>query len=354
MIKIAFTGDIMLARGVGVKIDTPGHKILSNEVVHFLDDFDFVVGNLECPVSKDAKKNKTTGFKAHPESLLQLQPFNMFSLANNHIFDCGKIGASDTLSNVKQIDKICTGLINSEEEAFFVKTNVADKTFAFLSCAVNECVKDNQKGRFPKVIEAESQFIIENIKEAKSTCDYTIMLVHGGNEMIPYPEPKFRSLCQSYIDSGADIVITHHPHILGGVHQYKNKYIFYSLGDFIFDGESYLRRKGAILILNFNEDKITYHFNATQINSELKVTFANIYNKKKIEKRWIKISGVLQFDQNYNSKYRFRYIKSLIQFQLDRIYFLLKNKGLLYLVKFIFKKLSLLPFYFKKIISKNH
>lgn len=355
MIKIAFTGDIMLARSIGEKLKKPQHSnILSDTVVNFLKGFDFVVGNLECPVSKDAMKIRSTGFKAHPESLHQIQSFDLFSLANNHVFDCDKKGATDTLDNLNRLNKKHTGLLNNDEETFFVKTKITNKTFAFFSCAVKPCIKDSQPDCYPKVIKAESQIVLEKIKEAKSTCDYIIMLVHGGNEMIPYPEPKFRSLCQSYIDSGADTVITHHPHVLGGVHHYNNKFIFYSLGDFIFDGESYLRRKGMILALNFNEDKVTYDFKATQINSNLMVTFADLDKKHEIEKKWNRISSVLKLDQDYNTKYKLRYIKSLIYFQLDRFYFLLKNKGFLYLVNFIFKKLSLLPFYLKKIISKNH
>ena len=37
------------------------------------------------------------------------------------------------------------------------------------------------------------------------------------------------------IDSGADIIHGHHPHVLQPSETYQNKPIFYSLGNFIFD-----------------------------------------------------------------------------------------------------------------------
>lgn len=354
MVKIAFTGDIMLARRVGEKIEkSPEFKVISDELVLYLNEFDFLVGNLECPVSNSAHKSKSTGFKANPKTLQQVTPFHLFSMANNHILDCDKTGASDTIYNVQRNGQHYTGLVFTDKNVWFHKAIIRNKTFSFLSCAVDECIKDSQKKKNPIVIEAENSRILNQIKQAKADSDYTILLVHGGNEMIPFPEPKFRTLCESFIDSGADIVITHHPHVLGGVHQYKGKYIFYSLGDFIFDGESYLRRRGLIVTVNFNDNILSYETKSTQINDDLSVSFASDNNKTKIASKWKHVSHILQNEKKYDSKYKSRYITSLLFFQLDRLYFLLKNKGFLYLVKFVIKKIRLVPFYFIKITSKN-
>jgi poly-gamma-glutamate synthesis protein (capsule biosynthesis protein) len=43
------------------------------------------------------------------------------------------------------------------------------------------------------------------------------------------------------IDSGADVVVGHGPHVLRAIEIYKEKPIFYSLGDFIFQNETLLR-----------------------------------------------------------------------------------------------------------------
>ncbi len=354
MIKIAFSGDIMLSRNVGQKIkQTPNNKILLRPVHEFLSEFDCVVGNLECPVSTNATKLKEMSFRAYPDSLSHVEKFHLFSLANNHIFDCGKQGALDTIEHLKQYNKLFCGLLEDKNSSLYKKTRIAGKDFAFFSCAVRYCIKDNIKDCYPKIISADDPLLIETIKSSSEQNDYTIVLIHGGNEMIPYPEPDFRNLCESYIDAGADVVISHHPHVLGGVHLYKNKYIFYSLGDFIFDGESFLRRKGAILNLTFNEDSISYMLHPTQINRELNVDFASNHIGEETINRWNDISSVLQRDLKYNYKYRYRYIRALLDFQIDRLFYLITNKGVIYVLKFIINKFQLAPFYFKKIFSKN-
>jgi poly-gamma-glutamate synthesis protein (capsule biosynthesis protein) len=44
-----------------------------------------------------------------------------------------------------------------------------------------------------------------------------------------------QELAHQIIDAGADIIIGHHPHVVQGMEIYKNKPIFYSLGNFVFD-----------------------------------------------------------------------------------------------------------------------
>lgn len=38
------------------------------------------------------------------------------------------------------------------------------------------------------------------------------------------------------IDNGADLILGHHPHVVQGIEEYKNKFIVYSLGNFMFGG----------------------------------------------------------------------------------------------------------------------
>jgi len=42
-------------------------------------------------------------------------------------------------------------------------------------------------------------------------------------------------LAHQFIDQGADLIVGTHPHVVQEVEIYKNKLIFYSLGNFIFD-----------------------------------------------------------------------------------------------------------------------
>ena len=76
---------------------------------------------------------------------------------------------------------------------------------------------------------------IEEEIEKLSGCDFRIAYVHWGNEFINYPYVDQKNLAHLMIDKGADIIIGMHPHVLQGFEVYKGKYIFYSLGNFVFN-----------------------------------------------------------------------------------------------------------------------
>ena len=47
---------------------------------------------------------------------------------------------------------------------------------------------------------------------------------------------RSRALAKYTIDNGADLILGHHPHVVQGIEEYKNKFIVYSLGNFMFGG----------------------------------------------------------------------------------------------------------------------
>lgn len=351
MIKIAFTGDIMLARRVGIFLnDNPEARVLSYDVSQILEQHNFVVGNLECPISIKSKKISFNSFKAHPKSLSQIKLFNFLSLANNHIFDCGKSGSLETMDHLLRNDFKYAGLLSQENEKYYSTIEIENKSFSFFSCTTSDCIKDDDKTKFPKVVQAEDNKILDQISELKSSSDYIIVLIHGGDEMIPIPNPKYRELCESYIDNGAHVVISNHPHVLGGLHVYKNKHIFYSLGDFIFDGESYMRRRGAILSLSFIENNVSYSLYPTTIKENLIVKVSNQDIKLYTKLNFKKYSNLLQKQKIDKSTFKKFYIKHLFLFQIDRMFYIIKNKGIKVLIIFILKKTVLIPHYFKKLL----
>jgi poly-gamma-glutamate capsule biosynthesis protein CapA/YwtB (metallophosphatase superfamily) len=351
MIKLIFTGDIMVARNVGIRINNiPNNKdgILSEDIVEKLKEFDYVIGNLECPIALKAQPINSTSFKASPKSLEHLKAFDLVSLANNHIFDCGKDGAKETIEYIKKAGINYCGLLTNESP-FVHQITIKNKKFGFIASAVSDCIK-NEDGSSPLIINAEEKTMLTEIKKASEELDYIMVMIHGGNEMIPYPETSFRTLCKSFIDAGATAVITNHPHVLGGVEMHNGHPIVYSLGDFIFDGESNKRRRGALLSLTIKENEIQFEIIPTQINKALTVKLADNYNINKINKKWERVSHKLTLE-NYDKKYRKMYVTSLVAFQIDRLFFLLKNKGVLEMVKFMFLKTKLISFYAIKIIK---
>jgi poly-gamma-glutamate capsule biosynthesis protein CapA/YwtB (metallophosphatase superfamily) len=91
----------------------------------------------------------------------------------------------------------------------------------------------------------DSDRIVHSIREAACQADIVLVSHHtheckGMDKELPADFARdFAKLC---IDSGASAYIGHGPHIWRGIEIYKNKPIFYSLGDFIFQNDSVERQ----------------------------------------------------------------------------------------------------------------
>lgn len=351
MIKLAFTGDIMLSREVGQLLDSKNedYNLLSIEVREKLKSCDFVIGNLESPIAVNADLESISGFKANPLALSQIKEFDLLTLANNHIFDCGKNGANETLEHLSRSNFHTCGLKrNSEDDSLFIYEGKSKK-IGFLAAAVGDCIK-NENSLFPQIVSAEAEGFLMEVNNASRKVDYLFTIIHGGNEMISYPEPSFRELCVKLIEAGATSVITHHPHVLGGMEYVNGNPIFYSLGDFIFDGKSYKRRRGAILEIKILEDTIDYKLLPTKINDDLSIDLAGTKTSKFILNRWNMISKRIATSSS-DKEFKSLYMRELASFQLDRLKFILNQEGLGATLKFVFQKVNLLGFYTLRILK---
>ena len=70
---------------------------------------------------------------------------------------------------------------------------------------------------------------------------------HWGNEYDYEADEYQRELAHKAIDMGADLIIGHHPHVVQEIEYYKGKAIVYSLGNFIFGGNTNPSVREAII-----------------------------------------------------------------------------------------------------------
>lgn len=83
--------------------------------------------------------------------------------------------------------------------------------------------------------------VIKSIHEAKSKSDYVVVSIHSHEmkgENKSKPAKFIEDISKLFIDEGADTIIGHGPHILRGIEIYKERPIFYSLGNFIFQNDT--------------------------------------------------------------------------------------------------------------------
>jgi len=73
------------------------------------------------------------------------------------------------------------------------------------------------------------------MQAARGKGEVLIVQFHWGNEYVPRPKDWQFIMARAAIDAGAALVVGHHPHVLQPYEIYKNAFITYSLGNFLFD-----------------------------------------------------------------------------------------------------------------------
>ncbi len=238
---IFFVGDIMLTRGVksSVTKNFSGDYNKLFENVAELKNADILFGNLEGAVSdKGNNVGSKYSFRMDPMVLPALKDagFDIVSFANNHVGDWNTVAFNDTLSRLNENNILKTGAGNNKKEA--EEPTVIEKNgtlFGFLGFS-------DVGPNWLEATESKSGILIASdpnltsiIQNAKEKVDVLIVSFHFGDEYKLVHNKRQETLAHSAIDSGADLVIGHHPHVMEDIEEYNGKTIVYSLGNFIFD-----------------------------------------------------------------------------------------------------------------------
>ena len=264
-VKILITGDYCPVGRNQKNIEDGDYTSFFGTFVVDIKKVDYAVTNLECPVTN----NKTPILKSGPNikgPLNAIKPlkkvgFNLATLANNHILDYGEKGVKDTIESCfkEQIDTVGAGSSISDARKFFVK-KIKGKSFGFINFAENEYCAATEKTYGANTVNPIANYY--DIVKAKKEVDYLLVIAHGGREHYQLPSPEVRDRYRFYIDSGADVVVAHHPHCYSGYETYNNKNIFYSLGNFLFDYKSKYQKgswtEGMYVVLTFSESGIDF------------------------------------------------------------------------------------------------
>lgn len=268
-LTITFTGDVLLDRGVRQRIEHTGTEALFSPSIDSLFQVsDLVVGNLECPATRIHQPNfKKFIFRAEPEWLdcLQQHGFTHLNLANNHTIDQGRKGLMDTRDNIIAAGMTPFGadttmkaasqpllLANLPRPVYILASlRLALENFPYLP--LNPCPSqepmDTLLLRVSKLRLQHPEAVI-------------IVSLHWGGEHTLRPAPQQRIEAHAIIDAGADILICHHTHTLQTIENYQGHYIYYSIGNFIFDQTRDINSKAAVVQLTVTPDTLnvrTHH-----------------------------------------------------------------------------------------------
>jgi poly-gamma-glutamate synthesis protein (capsule biosynthesis protein) len=239
-VTVGFVGDLGLGRHITSTARAKNDFSWSFQGVStWLLQNDFTLANLESPVIANCPRGDTGTFTfcGDPKFIPYLKSNKLvFNLNNNHILNYGIDGLSQTKTFLST---------DYFYDNFYIKT-VNGISFGFLGYDLIT---------YPKLDKAA---IISRVKTVRPQVDYLIVSIHWGNEYLPQPEPWRIDFARQLIDAGVDVIHGQHPHVWQGLEIYKGKYIFHSLGNFIFDQSwSDATSHSQIARLTFTKDKIT-------------------------------------------------------------------------------------------------
>jgi len=244
-LDIVFTGDILLDRGVRRVINKYGVDYLfSAGIDSIFHSAQVVVGNLECPATKtESPVQKLYIFRSEPEWLVLLRKHGIthLNLANNHSVDQRRGGLISTAENCRKAGIVPVGMGENMQEAvqpvlLQPSTLHLQPIYLFSTLQLpleNFTYLPDQYSVSQESIDSLCQRI-HQLRTAEPSA-YIIVCPHWGIEHTTQPTPWQRRHAHALIDAGADIIIGHHTHTLQSIEHYKEKPIYYSIGNFIFD-----------------------------------------------------------------------------------------------------------------------
>lgn len=233
------------------------NQLFSNELREKLKGSDILFGNFESTITnhpnstKDISRGQVFAFRSPPQhaKLFADINFDVLSVANNHAMDFGSKGFEDTFNNITAAGMKPVGKKN--QILYFDVQNVPVAVIGFCFYEYCNTVQDIEK----------AEALVETARKKAKIVVISMHVGAEGNNALNvknqteffYGENRGNSVkfARTMIDSGADLVLGHGPHVPRAIEVYQGKLIAYSLGNFlgykVFSTSSY---KGYSMILD--------------------------------------------------------------------------------------------------------
>lgn len=223
-LSIIFAGDVMLARDVEKRLLNEERGFALSAIKDLLIA-DAVVMNFEASIPETHIQTQfmEMRFSVLPDLINELKtgsPTHL-SLANNHSLDYGALG----FSNTKKV------LNDYGFKSFGHATLISSSSLSVIET----------KGQRVLIVYLNATYgdvdvsLVKGLVDSVGGVDLKVVYVHWGTEYEPINDKNQEKLAHSLVDSGFNLVVGHHPHVVQNIEKYKDGIIFYSLGNFIFD-----------------------------------------------------------------------------------------------------------------------
>lgn len=251
---VVFGGDVLFAEEYAIKYSIARNGgtiegVIDQGLLDCMRNADICMVNNEFPYTMEGAplEGKTWTFHANPTSVQFLfdMGVDIVSIGNNHIFDYGAIGLSNTLNTLDSVAMPYVGAGRNLEEAskifYFIAGN--GLRIAFISgCDIEGSdppftrgATDTQSGVFRT---RQDELLCQRVSEAKATGAFVVVYMHWGLENTLELNYLQKNQSADLANAGADLIIGDHPHILQNLDYVNGVPVIYSMGNYLFNSKT--------------------------------------------------------------------------------------------------------------------
>jgi hypothetical protein len=271
-VKIFFLGDFDFGEryqtnpkfnnGINI-INEYGYDYILKNIKGLLETSNFTIANLETPLL-DSFKNSSASRKPYihwsssdsTTNYLKKYRINTLSLGNNHTMDCGINGLNQTMNSLQKngLNYFGAGLNTEEAGKPLVKQFILNGdtiTIAVFSgfeyrksydSIYNFYAGENSAG-MNAISTNETAMQIKELRQ-KYPDAYIIFFPHWGRNYLQKTEMQTET-AHSLIDTGVDLIIGTGAHTIQQIESYKEKFIFYCIGNSVFNAPGRYKSYGV-------------------------------------------------------------------------------------------------------------
>lgn len=239
------------------------------DVAYFFQDYDVNWMNQESLVMAGREPSGYPMFCTPAEigTALYDVGWRVFSLSNNHSYDKGASGITDTLdfwASMPEDVRVAGFYTEDMSDASIVTHEVNGITIAYLSYTEHSNGLPTPGSATAHVIYTSQLETIEwQVRQASQLADAVVVSVHWGVEGSHNVTDAQRSLAQNLADWGATAVIGTHPHVMQPMEELtaadgRSVPVAYSLGNFLSTQEAAPNLVGLILTFELVRTPLDY------------------------------------------------------------------------------------------------
>ncbi len=294
LLSILFVGDTSWGENYQERLEKKGEINILKEkgydysikkLTSILKSSNVTIANLETPLTtlrtspwQEKKRYLHWGDPERVAEMLQKYHIKSVSLANNHTLDYGQLGLQQTINALqsRQIKWFGAGFNARKAAASYKQKFLFDNHTLDLEVIGGFWYDESYDQKYNFYAKANSSgtnlwtksTAREQIKALRENnpCAFIVAFPHWG---LNYHWKTINQveLAHSMVDAGVDLVIGHGAHMAQEIENYQNRWILYSLGNFVFNSPGrYLKKKDA------HPYSLTARLDITQENEFLNLT----------------------------------------------------------------------------------